>query len=172
MKTNNFLDETIYVEKQNKQNCSIFHIKIGQKIKTTNEEFTPIIKNKFQFSYISKNYFYTKVEKIIQNKQKLIFQFSTETGKKIRTSLDTKFVVMKLSNLMKTQTKYLYQILDIHSWNQNPYNKFEQYYRLVTEDGIQNINYDSVIPLGRYVTTSLYTENGKFFANGFLISNS
>jgi hypothetical protein len=70
--------------------------------------------------------------------------------------------------------KPLCEILDVHSHNLNNIHVFKDYYRLVTEDGLEMINYDNIKPCGKHETIDLEVddENHQFFANGILVSNS
>lgn len=170
---NHCLHPDTYVEKLGGEICRLKDLKIGDWIKSANGRFCHFFRNKFEYATDVRNIIYVQVKNIYHN-EKLLFEITTDCGKKISSSLEHKFKVMRLSNLNVYEMKPLCEILDVDSWNVNVNNLEEEYYRLVTEDGIENICYETIKPLGKQKTIDIEVdnENHQFFANGILVSNS
>lgn len=144
---------------------------VGDIIKSANNKYHHLPKDKFEWYTDKKNIVYVKVKNIYHNKKQL-YQITTHLGKKIIASLDHKFKVCTFSD-NTYRMKPLSEILDVHSYNLNHVDS-KEYYRFVTEDGEEIIDYDDIKPCGELPTIDLEVEdeNHQFFANGILVSNS
>ena len=170
---NECLDIHSTVEMQDGTKKELKDVKVGDYIKSANNNFCHLFKNKTECCSDNRNIIYVKIKNIFHN-EKNLYKITTDTGKNIIASLSHQFKVTKLSDFNKYEMKPLCQILDVDFYNMNPNNNFKEYYRLVTQDGLENICYNQIIPCGKRKTIDLQVddENHQFFANGILVSNS
>ena len=170
---NKCLDIHTLVELRDGTKVELKDVKIGDEIKSANGNFRHAYKNKLEYFADLNNIIYVKVKNIYHNKKNL-YQITTNKNKKIIASLEHKFKVCQLKDLTTYMMKPLCEILDVHSHNLNNIHAFKDYYYLVTEDGLEMIDYDNIRPCGNLPTIDLQidNENHQFFANGILVSNS
>ena len=170
---NECLDIHSLVELKDGSKIELKDVKIGDEIKSANNKFRHKYKNKLEYCADLDNIIYVKVKNIYHNKKSL-YQITTSGKKQIIASLNHKFKVCRLKDLTTYMMKPLCEILDVHSHNLNNIHVFKDYYYLVTEDGLEMIDYDYIKPCGELPTIDLEVddENHQFFANGILVSNS
>lgn len=170
---NECLDIHSLVELKDGTKKELKDVVIGDEIKSANSNFRHKFKNKLKYYSDLDNIIYVKVKNIYHN-NKPLYQITTSSKKQIIASLDHKFKVCRLKDLTTYMMKPLCEILDVHSHNLNNIHVFKDYYYLVTEDGLEMIDYDNIRPCGNKKTIDLEVddENHQFFANGILVSNS
>lgn len=132
---NECLDIHSTVELKDGTKKELKDVKIGDEIKSANGDFRHLYKNKLEMTSDTSNIIFVKVKNIYYNKKDL-YEITTNTGKKIISSLNHKFKVCSPRDLTRYFMKPLCEILDVHSHNLNNIHVFKDYYRLVTEDGL------------------------------------